>query len=329
MKVLGIDEAGRGAVIGSLWLAGVMLPLEKVGELEKIGVKDSKKLSRKKIQELSIKIREICRKYGKYYIYYATPKFIDESLEEGYTLNDIEKWMCVGIIDKLRPDFVVLDSFDVKPWRLGWIISKNAKKDDYRPLVKAKHRADETETIVAAASILAKEARADENEELRKKYGDFGSGYYSDPKTRNFLLQFKYRIPPGYVVKSYNLGFTKGMLTQYYTRTKQISRENKTVKASDNPGDYPLFVKRVIKVLEHIGQEYWPSYSREYGMGIVTNCIFHENYTKPFLYIHARGFKCFGCEASGDPERFFDLVMEKGDRTFRDGLIRLFSSNKK
>lgn len=53
MKVLGIDEAGRGAVIGSLWLAGVMLPLEKVGELEKIGVKDSKKLSRKKIQELS------------------------------------------------------------------------------------------------------------------------------------------------------------------------------------------------------------------------------------------------------------------------------------
>lgn len=45
MKVLGIDEAGRGPVIGPLVVAGVMIPERKFSILRKMGVKDSKKLT--------------------------------------------------------------------------------------------------------------------------------------------------------------------------------------------------------------------------------------------------------------------------------------------
>ena len=72
MKILGIDEAGRGPVIGPLIIAGVMI---EEGEEYKIdGVKDSKLLAHKKRIELDKKIKE----NSEFLIIDVSPKEIDD-----------------------------------------------------------------------------------------------------------------------------------------------------------------------------------------------------------------------------------------------------------
>jgi ribonuclease HII len=53
--------------------------------------------------------------------------------------------------------------------------------------VISEHQADRNYPVVSAASIIAKVERDHTIEELKCNYGDFGSGYMSDPKTKNFL----------------------------------------------------------------------------------------------------------------------------------------------
>ena len=48
MKILGIDEAGRGPVIGSLYMCGYLINEKKIRKLKEMGVKDSKLLSKEK-----------------------------------------------------------------------------------------------------------------------------------------------------------------------------------------------------------------------------------------------------------------------------------------
>ena len=48
MNILGIDEAGRGSVLGPLVIAGVVVDKRKEAILDNMGVKDSKKLTPKR-----------------------------------------------------------------------------------------------------------------------------------------------------------------------------------------------------------------------------------------------------------------------------------------
>jgi ribonuclease HII len=53
------------------------------------------------------------------------------------------------------------------------------------------HQADAIYPVVSAASIIAKVRRDELIEELKKELGiDFGSGYPSDPKTKEFLIKW-------------------------------------------------------------------------------------------------------------------------------------------
>ena len=61
MKICGIDEAGRGAVIGPMVVAGVLMDHREVEELAELGVKDSKKLKPEARAQLSKLIRERLR----------------------------------------------------------------------------------------------------------------------------------------------------------------------------------------------------------------------------------------------------------------------------
>ncbi|MCD4768298.1 MAG: ribonuclease HII, partial [Methanosarcinales archaeon] len=45
MLVAGVDEAGKGPVIGPMIVAGVVIEENRLPELKKLGVKDSKVLS--------------------------------------------------------------------------------------------------------------------------------------------------------------------------------------------------------------------------------------------------------------------------------------------
>lgn len=198
MKVLGIDEAGRGPVIGPLVVAGVMVPERKFSILRKMGIRDSKKLTPERRKFLARKIRRISRVFT----VKISASDIDRMREKGFNLNEIEKIAIKRIIAEAQPDSVIIDSVDVKPERLAEEIRSHFGDIE----VKAEHGADAKYYPVAAASIIAKVERDLEIERIQKlnrKLGDMGSGYPSDPRTRAFLESLSYDELPDFVRKSW------------------------------------------------------------------------------------------------------------------------------
>jgi len=179
----GIDEAGKGCVIGPLVIACVACDSEEY--LKSLGVRDSKKLSQKKREELAEKIRKV----AKIEVLKIPAEILDELMEKK-TINEILKEGYAELINRLKPDVVYVDSPDVKPERLASQLKEMTSVE-----VIAEHKADEKYPLVSSASIIAKVEREKEVEALKKIYGDFGSGYASDPRTVAFLRQLK-ELPP-------------------------------------------------------------------------------------------------------------------------------------
>ncbi|MEM0203354.1 MAG: ribonuclease HII [Archaeoglobaceae archaeon] len=175
----GIDEAGKGCVIGPLVVAGVACDCEEY--LRSIGVRDSKKLSQKKREELAEEIRKV----AKVEVISLSAEKLNE-LMEIKNLNEILRELYAEIIIKLAPSFVYVDSSDVNPERLSKYL-----RDRTGVEVLAEHKADEKYVLVSSASIIAKVERENEIKKLKEEIGDFGSGYPSDPRTISFLKKQK------------------------------------------------------------------------------------------------------------------------------------------
>jgi ribonuclease HII len=185
VNVCGIDEAGRGPMIGPLVIAGVTANEEALEKLKKLGVKDSKQISPKKREALFEKIKDIAVSYD---IIIVPAKEVDEALEsESLNLNWLEAIKSAMIVNKLNPDKVILDAPSNNPKAYSDYFRIYLKEKDVD--VVCEHKADENYPEVSAASILAKVTRDREVAKLREKYGDLGSGYPSDPKTKAFLLK--------------------------------------------------------------------------------------------------------------------------------------------
>lgn len=196
MQICGVDDAGRGSMLGPLVIAGISLHKKDIPKLSLLGVKDSKQLTPKSREELYKKIIEIV---DEYYVAKISPKIIDVSVRK-HGLNHLEAKYMAKVILKLNPDTSYVDSCDVNPKRFGKEIAKlsNNKK------IRSYHHADSRFVVVSAASIIAKVTRDKAISKLRKNY-DLGSGYPSDSKTIDFVTSY-YRINqilPVFVRKSW------------------------------------------------------------------------------------------------------------------------------
>lgn len=182
--ILGLDEAGRGPLIGPLVMAGVLIEKNDESKLKSLGVKDSKLLTKEKREELFDSIIKISKKHK---IIITDVEEIDKAVngEKNLNLNKLEGNKIIKIINELKPDTAIIDC-------------PSNNKEAFKKYLKAKikpktklileHKADYKYPIVAAASILAKVTRDNEIEKLKNKINlDFGSGYPSDPKTIEFL----------------------------------------------------------------------------------------------------------------------------------------------
>lgn len=178
----GIDEAGRGPVLGPMVLCGVCFTKFKLNYLSEIGVKDSKKLSAKKRQKLASLIKENCHSYE---IIVVSAQEIDERVKNKITMNQLEVLKMAKIVNKLKPDIVYLDAADVNEERFGESI-KNLLDYKTKKII-SKHRADDIYPIVSAGSIIAKDKRDSLIDDLKQRFGDIGSGYPSDKRTTDFL----------------------------------------------------------------------------------------------------------------------------------------------
>lgn len=197
MDILGIDEAGRGSVLGPLVIAGVIIPENMHSVLERMGVKDSKRLTRSRRHILSRKLM----KMFDYETVIISASEIDQLRADDVNLNEIERLGMEKIILKCNADKVIVDAVDIKADRFQEVISKSTGAN-----VIAEHKADDNYIEVSAASIIAKQTRDELIGQLNKDYrkmGGIGSGYPSDPKTKKFLANFTYDEMPDFVRKSW------------------------------------------------------------------------------------------------------------------------------
>ena len=196
MIVCGVDDAGRGSVLGPLVIAGISIERSKIKHLSEIGVRDSKQLSPARREHLYKKIIDIV---DNYYVVKIPPRLIDQSVRKNQ-LNDLEAQYMAKVISKLKPNSSYVDSCDVNPIRFGKKISKLAQSGR----IYSRHHADSKFAVVSAASIIAKVNRDKEIAKLRKKH-DLGSGYPSDSKTMQFVRDwiFTYKKTPQFVRASW------------------------------------------------------------------------------------------------------------------------------
>lgn len=185
---IGIDDAGRGPVIGPMVLAGVLVDEKQEAKLRLIKVKDSKLLSPKRREFLA---REIKKIVSAHCILKASAMEIDELISQKVNLNKIEALKSAEIINVLTKNIpkaqVIIDcpSTNIMAWQ-NYVLSH--VKDARKIILKCEHKADVNYPVVSAASILAKVTRDSEMDRIRKQYDiECGSGYPSDPLCVKFL----------------------------------------------------------------------------------------------------------------------------------------------
>ncbi len=199
--ICGVDEAGRGPVIGPLVVAGITI--ENDSDLISLKVRDSKKCTPKQREYLANRIKEFAENYEIMIIHASD---IDD-MRKVMTLNEVEVNAFSKIITKLKPDRCYVDSADVNDKRFGMNILSRLY---FKPEIISKHKADELFPIVGAASILAKTVRDEkvrmiEKELVKKLNLPLGSGYPADRVTQDFLRAWikKFGDFPPYVRRSW------------------------------------------------------------------------------------------------------------------------------
>lgn len=191
--ICGIDEAGRGSLLGPIIVAGVCVTKKSISEMVENGIKDSKLLSPKKREVLFghvINVAEsicVCR---------INIEDIDFHVFRN-NLNLLEAEAMAITIRNMKSDKTYVDSCDVNPSRYQRTIKSFLKQNNTK--LVSMHHADRLSVVVSGASIIAKVIRDSELSKIRIKYGDVGSGYPSDKKTIKFVKEWfrqKNEIPP-------------------------------------------------------------------------------------------------------------------------------------
>lgn len=195
MIVAGIDEAGKGPVLGPLVICLFEVDEAKLPELKKIGVADSKLLTPARREE----IFEQLKKIGKWQLEIVQPAELDS---REASLNKFELAKVAGLIEKSRAERIWFDSIEADGKKVAAKLNKLLRKP--REIV-AEPKADRTYPVVSAASIVAKVTRDGEIEKLKEKWGEIGSGYPSDPETVEWLDNWfkENKFPPAIARKTW------------------------------------------------------------------------------------------------------------------------------
>lgn len=176
---VGVDEAGRGPVIGSMFAVAVRADVEALPP----GVGDSKAIPRDRRTDLAAKIRESADAVG------VAEVTVDRIDDPAVNMTDVTVAAHVEAVAAVKQDdlVVTLDAGEIDADRFARRVAADLP-DDLR--VSACHGADASDPLVGAASIVAKVARDEHVAQLAAIHGTVGSGYPSDQTTRDFLATY-------------------------------------------------------------------------------------------------------------------------------------------
>jgi len=178
--ICGVDEAGKGSVLGPMVVAGIGVSSEE--RLSDLGVRDSKLLAPKERERLYTQIRKRCK--------IATVTI--DAQEIDVIRNEMTMNACVArahaqVITKLSPTRAYVDACDVNCLRYAEMVKAHLFSECE---IVSEHHADEKFIVVSAASIVAKVIRDRAIAKLGKEFGEIGSGYPSDPLTIQWLTGY-------------------------------------------------------------------------------------------------------------------------------------------
>lgn len=186
MKTLGLDEAGRGCVLGPLVVGAFLYHGDDQSALRAAGADDSKALSPARRAAVKATLQAM----GTPALREISPAAIDAG-----NLNALEEAAFISLIVEFEPDAVFLDA-PVTPRGIPALEKRLraavAAAGLAQPRFVVEPKADATWPVVGAASIFAKTTRDAHIEAL----GPVGSGYPSDPVTRAWLAGFLRRGEP-------------------------------------------------------------------------------------------------------------------------------------
>lgn len=174
----GVDEAGKGPVLGSMFAAAVVADPEALPD----GIDDSKNLSAASRESLTEHLAaDPGVEIGVAEIPVAR---IDAPDTDMNTLTVEAQAEALSQVD-VEGLAGYVDAGDADAERFGRRVGERIAAD---ARITAEHSADERYPLVGAASVIAKVRRDAHVEALAEEYGrDLGSGYPSDSTTREFL----------------------------------------------------------------------------------------------------------------------------------------------
>lgn len=183
VRVLGIDEAGRGPVIGPMIIAGVLVHDGKEAELG--AVKDSKLLTHKK----RIELNHLIQAHSEFKIIEVSPEEIDAAVDSktGMNLNWLEAQKQADIINELLPDTAIIDCPSPNCKAYEKHLRNLLKNKEVKLIIE--HKADVNYPVCSAASIIAKVKREEEMDKIKLKYGETGPGYAANAITQKFVKE--------------------------------------------------------------------------------------------------------------------------------------------
>jgi len=159
---IGSDEAGKGDYFGSLCVAAVYANGDEIKKLHELGVQDSKKMSDPKIFKLADEIKKLCH----HEVLILRPEKYNELYGRFKNLNSLLAWghgtVIEGVYQKTSCEKVLIDQF-VNPSVMKRFLKREMEMES-RP------RAEE-DTVVAAASMLARAGFVRHLERLEKEAG--------------------------------------------------------------------------------------------------------------------------------------------------------------
>ena len=157
INYIGSDEVGNGSYFGGIVTASVLVRDQAdVDFLLELGVRDSKKISDKKIREMAPPIKDRLE----YAVSEAIPAQYNQAIASGLHIKEIMAILHNDAISKVsveNPDYVLIDEFASASKYSDYLEASN-KKVAYSDRLRFEKKAESKYLAVAAASILARDA---------------------------------------------------------------------------------------------------------------------------------------------------------------------------
>ncbi|KAL7072102.1 hypothetical protein ACQ4LE_008775 [Meloidogyne hapla] len=248
--ILGIDETGRGPVLGPMVYGCAIVFADKKEELKSLGVKDSKMLSR--LQREKVIINMETSEFITYSLCVVHPRTISAHMQRRarLSLNEISHNCIIGLIQNALQRGICIQEVFVDLVGSKEETFQHFLQSNFPSLkITVSKKADFIFPIVGAASIFAKVTRDRRVSNLQDSTSEIGSGYPSDPTTKCYisknlnplfgfpsLVRFSWQtieklIGAGAVKCLWNIQGTDDCLKQYtlvdiWTASKKVERKD-------------------------------------------------------------------------------------------------------